>query len=52
LKDNTASAQWSMLDNAPRFPYKIDVLEYNKISNEELKKHIDEEGIKFDKSII
>jgi predicted nucleotidyltransferase len=44
LNQNTASDFWSMLDNAPRFPYKIDVLDYNSISNSEVKKHIDEEG--------
>ncbi len=44
LKENTTSGLWSMLDNAPRFPYKVDVLVYNKISEPELRKHIDEEG--------
>jgi uncharacterized protein len=44
LKNTTASSLWSMLDNAPRFPYKIDVLNYETLSNIELKKHIDEEG--------
>ncbi len=29
---------------APRFPYKVDVLNYHDISNDELKKHIDHYG--------
>ena len=51
LNKNTASDLWSMLDNAPRFPYKIDVLDYNTISNIELKKHIDEEVRLFYKNL-
>ena len=31
-------------DAAPRFPYKVDVLNYHDISNSALKKHIDEFG--------
>jgi uncharacterized protein len=44
LKDNTTSSLRYLLDNAPGSPYKVDVLDYNKISNLELKKHIDEDG--------
>ncbi len=45
LKDSTASQLWAMLDVAPSSPYKFDVLDYGKLSNIELKKHIDEHGI-------
>jgi predicted nucleotidyltransferase len=51
LNTNTASDFRNMLDNAPRFPYKVDVLDYNSISNIELKKHIDEEGKLFYKNL-
>jgi len=36
---------WGFLnDEAPRFPYKVDVLDYNAISNAELRKYIDTYG--------
>lgn len=45
LTDRSVSALHSFLNHAaPGFPYKVDVLDYNKLSNPELKKHIDEVG--------
>jgi predicted nucleotidyltransferase len=44
LKDTTAGSLLNFLNNASPFAYKVDVLDYNVISNLELKKHIDEFG--------
>ncbi|OHA19087.1 MAG: hypothetical protein A3C08_00135 [Candidatus Taylorbacteria bacterium RIFCSPHIGHO2_02_FULL_47_18] len=45
LNDRSVSALHTFLNHAaPGFPYKADVLNYNTISNTELKKHIDEYG--------
>jgi predicted nucleotidyltransferase len=44
LKDFTAGSLRNFLNNAAPFLYKVDVLEYNKLDNEELKKHIDDFG--------
>ena len=41
----TVNRIWGFLnDEAPRFPYKVDVLNYDTIVNPELKKHIDTYG--------
>lgn len=45
LSVRTVNALHAFLnDAAPRFPYKVDVLNYHDIANEELKKHIDQFG--------
>lgn len=45
LTSRAVNALHSFLnDAAPRFPYRVDVLNYQEISNKELKKHIDEHG--------
>lgn len=44
LKDQTTGSLSNFLNNASPFAYKVDVLDYNAISNIELKKHIDEFG--------
>lgn len=45
LTSRAVNALHSFLnDAAPRFPYRVDVLNYHEISNNELKKHIDQQG--------
>ena len=44
LSDKTVSSLSNFLNNASPFAYKVDVLDYDIISNIELKKHIDECG--------
>lgn len=44
LKDHTVGSLREFLNNAAPFLYKIDVLDYARLSNEELKKHIDNHG--------
>lgn len=45
LTERAVNALFTFLNHAaPRFPYKVDVLNYHELSNEELKKHIDEYG--------
>jgi predicted nucleotidyltransferase len=44
LDDYTAGSLRNFLNNAAPFLYKVDVLEYDKLDNDELKKHIDEFG--------
>lgn len=45
LKDYTIGSLFEFLNNAAPFLYKVDVLDYGKLSNIELKKHIDEHGV-------
>lgn len=44
LKEYTSGSLREFLNNASPFLYKVDVLYYDMISNEELKKHIDKYG--------
>jgi hypothetical protein len=44
LKDFTAGSLRNFLNNAAPFLYKVDVLEYDKLSNQEFKEHIDNFG--------
>lgn len=44
LNDYTAGSLSEFLNNAAPFLYKVDVLGYDNLSNDELKKHIDEYG--------
>ena len=44
LKDGTAASLSNFLNNASPFAYKVDVIDYGAISNEELRKHIDQFG--------
>jgi predicted nucleotidyltransferase len=44
LKDYTVGSLRDFLNNAAPFLYKVDVLGFNKLDNEELKKHIDKYG--------
>ena len=44
LNDYTAGSLRNFLNNAAPFLYKVDVLEYDKLNNDELKKHIDDFG--------
>ncbi|MEK7609703.1 MAG: nucleotidyltransferase domain-containing protein [Patescibacteria group bacterium] len=44
LTDRTVGSLSNFLNNASPFAYKVDVLDYDKISNIELKKHIDQYG--------
>jgi predicted nucleotidyltransferase len=44
LKDYTAGSLRNFLNNAAPFLYKVDVLEYDKLDNVELKQHIDDFG--------
>ncbi|MDE2188472.1 MAG: nucleotidyltransferase domain-containing protein [Patescibacteria group bacterium] len=44
LKDFTVGSLRHFLNNAAPFLYKVDVLDYGKLNNAELKKHIDEYG--------
>jgi predicted nucleotidyltransferase len=44
LEDYTVGSLRDFLNNAAPFLYKVDVLDYKKLSNLELKKHIDEYG--------
>lgn len=45
LTERSVTALHSFFNHAaPGFPYKVDVLDYNKLTNEELKRHIDKEG--------
>ncbi len=44
LKDTTASGLRYFLNNAAPFLYRVDVLDYVRLSNQELKKHIDKYG--------
>jgi len=44
LKSYTVGSLREFLNNAAPFLYKVDVLEYDKLDNAELKKHIDDFG--------
>jgi predicted nucleotidyltransferase len=44
LKGYTAGSLSEFLNNAAPFLYKVDVIDYNKIDNAELRKHIDDLG--------
>jgi len=43
--DKAVSSVKSLLENAPRFPYIVDIVSYESISTREFKQHIDTHGV-------